>query len=588
MISIEQLFEAASRHFEARRYAQASELYRAILEIDPDHSAAHYSLGLIAGIEGDESSALARFERAIAGQPHEPAYYYNYATLLHRRARFDEAIRHYGTALSLNPQHAGALNNLGAILLLRGETAAAEEKLRHALRIQPDNVNALTNIGNIRKDQGEPEDAIAWYRRALATDPRYAVAGSNLLLCMLYSNSYSAAQIFKEHCARGRAVSEAISDSIHASVADAHPDRPLRIGYVSPDLRRHSVAYFFEPILAAHNRSLFEIFCYADVAAPDEVSVRFQQYRCVWRSIYGMHDRQAAETIAGDRIDILVDLAGHSGNNRLGVFARKPAPVQITYLGYPATTGLEQIDYRITDSLADPPGEEQYHSERLIRLPGGFLCYRPPQEPLSVSPSPSSSNGFITFGSLNNVSKMCPDVIQTWIRVLRETPDSQLVLKSKVFANHGYAQRLREIFAEAGIAQNRMHLLRHSPSTADHLRVYNRIDISLDTFPYNGTTTTCESLWMGVPVIALRGAHHASRVGVSLLSRIGLSSMVAGNQKEYVRLARFLASDVKRLTKLRESLRPALVRSPVCDARKFTKELESAYRTVWHNAVKPR
>jgi predicted O-linked N-acetylglucosamine transferase (SPINDLY family) len=585
MIETERLLDAAAAHYEAGRLAQAARIYETILAALPEHAAANYSLGLIAALQGDEQRALSLFGRAVHSGPGQAAYYYNYATMLHRHCRYDEALEQYQRALERNPEHAGARNNRGAILLLQGRLTEAEDEFRAALRRQPDNIDALTNLGNLAKDRGEPETAIDWYERALAIDPAYPIAASNRLLCMLYSPDFSARDIHAAHCAwQRRMAPERIQPLDHVAV-DRSLDRRLRIGYVSPDLRRHSVAYFFEPILAAHDRTRVEVYCYADVAAPDATTELLRRYPGVWRSIYGRGDQQVVEQIRADRIDICVDLAGHSARNRLGVFLRKPAPVQVTYLGYPATTGLDVMDYRITDWLADPAGEEAFYSEELIRLAGGFLCYCPPRERIDPGPAPVRTSGYITFGSFNNLSKITAAVVDVWAGILRSVPDSRLLVKAKAFADPAFADAFRNRFAERGVAAGRIITRGHAANAADHLRMYNEVDISLDTFPYNGTTTTCESLWMGVPPVVLAGAHHASRVGVSICTRLGLSGLIAADTAAYARLAAFLATDTNRLATLRRTLRGALLQSSLCNAGQCAAELENAYRQMWRRRL---
>jgi predicted O-linked N-acetylglucosamine transferase (SPINDLY family) len=303
----------------------------------------------------------------------------------------------------------------------------------------------------------------------------------------------------------------------HANSPD--PNRRLRIGYLSPDFCRHSVAFFIESLLAAHDRSAFEILCYANVSQTDIITERLQGLADKWRDIVHLSDQQVAELVRADAVDILVDLVGHTVNNRLLVFARKPAPVQISYLGYPNTTGLSTIDYRLTDAWADPPGRaDRFHTETLVRLQGGFLCYQPWPGTPEVSPLPALTSGHITFASFNNATKVNPEVIALWSKILRLLPNARLIMKALQLGDIGTRQRFAQLFEQNGVSMERVELLGWASSTAEHLELYNRVDIGLDPFPYNGTTTTCEALWMGVPVIVLAGNTHAARVGVSLLS----------------------------------------------------------------------
>ncbi|MFW6255150.1 MAG: hypothetical protein ACOC41_09510, partial [Chitinivibrionales bacterium] len=357
-------------------------------------------------------------------------------------------------------------------------------------------------------------------------------------------------------------------------------DRPLRIGYISPDFRLHSVAYFLEPLLQFHTKSLFEIYCYSDVAVPDDVTKRLQTHVHKWRIIAGATDTQVADQVYNDRIDILVDLAGHSGKNRLGVFMMKPAAIQVTYLGYPATTGLSTMDYRLTDEYADPAGQEIYHTEELYRLPASFLCYRPPEIYPKVAESPCRQNGYITFGSFNNLPKISEDVIRLWADILTRIPSSRMVIKTRQTRDPVVCKRIGDSFAAFGIEPARIQFLGHVSNVKDHLCCYNKIDIALDTFPYNGTTTTFEALWMGVPVVSLRGDHHASRVGYSIMSNLGLESLVAESPEKYSRIATFLSEDISRLGILKKSLRGVLSGSVLCDSRGFVQKVELAYREM--------
>jgi len=312
------------------------------------------------------------------------------------------------------------------------------------------------------------------------------------------------------------------------------------------------------------------------------VTARLRAHADHWRNIIGLSDDDAADRVRRDRIDILVDLTGHTGRNRMLLFARRPAPVQVTWLGYANTTGLSGMDYRLTDALADPPGEsDAVHSETLVRLPDGFLCFGPPDDAPDVAAAPFHAAGHVTFGSFNSLAKLTADVIATWARILQQLPDSRLLLKSRPFADESVQARVLRLFAEHGIEGGRIALLARIPSTRDHLAAYGRLDIALDTFPYNGTATTSEALWMGVPVVTLAGAVHAARVGVSLLTAVGLEALVADEPDAYVEKAVELAGDTHRRAELRGTLRQRLIDSSLCNAVEFTRNLEETYRWMW-------
>jgi predicted O-linked N-acetylglucosamine transferase (SPINDLY family) len=361
------------------------------------------------------------------------------------------------------------------------------------------------------------------------------------------------------------------------------PERRLKIGYVSPDFRTHSVAYFFEGLLRWHDNKVVETFCYALTPHKDETTERLQQQASVWRDVSTLDDAALVKQARADGIDILVDLAGHTARNRLTVFAARAAPVQMTYLGYPSTTGLSRMDYRLTDERADPPGEEAFHSERLVRLPGCFLCYQPPLRSPSVAGAPMVHNGYITFGSFNNLAKINANVVALWSEILQAVPGSRLLIKNPSLTDGVTAERYRAMFDTHGISSDRTELLGLVPDPQAHLDTYRRIDIALDTFPYNGTTTTCEALYMGVPVITLAGQAHAGRVGLSILGNLGLDELIARSPDDYVSCAASLATNQERICDLRNTLRERLLTSAICDADSFARKVEQAFRQIWHD-----
>jgi predicted O-linked N-acetylglucosamine transferase (SPINDLY family) len=366
---------------------------------------------------------------------------------------------------------------------------------------------------------------------------------------------------------------------------DSDPARKLRVGYVSADFRQHAVASFIEPIIAAHDRTQVSVTCYSD-GMPDAVTARLREVARpdAWRDVRPLTDEALARQIIDDKIDILVDLAGHTSGNRLLTFARRPAPVQITYCGYPGTTGLAAIGWRLTDALADPPGDaDRQHAEQLWRLPHGFLCFQPDPELGTPSRPPCSLNGgtAVTFGSFNNLSKLGDEVLAAWARILEGVPGSRLFLKSRALTDEEPRQRLRRVFADHGIAPQRLEFAPYAATTQDHLSLYSQVDLALDPFPYNGTTTTCEALWMGVPVLSLGGKTHAGRVGASLLNAVGFPELVVGSIDKYVAAAVALAADRERLATYRAELRPRMTSSPLTNPRLITADIESAYREMW-------
>jgi len=351
---------------------------------------------------------------------------------------------------------------------------------------------------------------------------------------------------------------------------------------VSPDFRNHSVARFFLPLLEGHDRGAVEIACYAELARSDAVSERIRSLADRWSPTVGLSHDELAARIRGDAIDVLVDLAGHTSDNRLLTFARTPAPVQATWLGYPGTTGVAAIGWRFSDAECEPPGDaDRRSSERIWRLPHGFHCFAPPADAPAVAPPPCAARGSVTFGSFNNFLKLAPETIALWGRVLAAMPGAQLLLKSNFVFDAAAHQRHLERFAAAGIDPSRIVILPYMPDERAHLAAYGEIDVALDPFPYNGTTTTCEALWMGVPVVTLRGDRHAARVGASLLTRVGLPDLIAGDEAAYIAVAAALAAAPQRLAALRAGLRAQVAASPLCDAGGFARAVEDAYRAMW-------
>lgn len=428
------------------------------------------------------------------------------------------------------------------------------------------------NLDMALHEMGRPDEATAAFRQALALKPDLAAAHSNLILAMNYDDGVTQDEILTESRRWGAAHG---APGVDRPAADGR-QRRLRIGYVSPDFRRHSVGHFIAPIIANHDRWSFEVYCYAEVATPDDQTARFQSLAQGWRSTVGLSDGAVAEQIRHDGIDILVDLAGHTAGNRLGVFAEQPAPVQLTWIGYPNTTGMAAMGYRFTDAVADPPGAaDNEHTETLLRLEHGFLCFAPPDGGPDIAPAPSLKTGHVTFGSFNHLPKVNPGVVAVWAAILRRTPGSRLIIKSRTLADRSTRERYGALFAAEGVEPDRVELLSWIASSSGHLEAYGRVDIALDPFPYNGTTTTCEALWMGVPVVTLRGSRHAGRVGASLLTRLGLDELIADTVDGYIDIAATLDPE-----RQRHGLRQRMADSTLCDAETMTRDVEAAYRRL--------
>lgn len=485
--------------------------------------------------------------------------------------------------LRLGKKFSGVWTNLGVALKQQERIAEAILAFEKELEQFPNMSKTLSNLAGAYSRQGRHEEAIAAYRRAIAQDPADPMLNSNMLLSLQYVNSISPRKLLAEHRAWAERHAAAALASTPAHANAPNRDRPLRIGYVSADLRTHPVAFFIGPVLAAHDRTQVSVYCYASNSYKDALTQNLRAHADAWRDISNQSDDACAALIRQDSIDILVDLSGHTARNRLMLFARKPAPLQVTYLGYPGTTGLSSIDYRLTDTWADPPGSsETLHSETLVRIPSGFLCYRAPDNAPAIGPLPAASNGYVTFASFNNSAKLSQPTIELWSKILRALPGSRLLLKSSFLGDAETQRYFYGRFERCGVDADRIDMQGRTAGMLNHLRMYGGVDIALDPTPYCGTTTTCEALWMGVPVITLSGDRHSGRVGVSLLSVTGLTDFIARNHDQYVQIAQSTAQNLTRLEKLRKTLRRQVRQSPLCESKRLARALEQAYRAMWH------
>ena len=500
--------------------------------------------------------------------------------VLKQTRRITDSLTPMQKSVQLAPQDAEAHNNLGVTLKELGKLDEAEASYRQAILLKSDYAKAHCNLGNTLQSLGRLDQALVSYNQAIELKIDFSEAYSNKNLCLNYFPSGSSLFIFEQHLEFKKQFSRLQTEPFFSPWSNLQAEKRLRIGYVSGDFRKHSVAYFFEPLLQHHNSNVVETFCYYNNVPIDEMTERLMATSDHWRPIVGITDSEVANLIRNDKIDILVDLSGHSSKNRLLVFAQKPAPIQVTWLGYPNTTGLSEIDYRFTDIIADPIGEaDELHSEALVRLPNGFQCYKGNEAFYSNSELPFMRRGHITFGSFNNLAKVTPEVIKIWSNILHKIPTSHLLLKGSQI-NHLKSHYL-ELFKQEGITENRIEYHIRLPNIDDHLALYNTIDIGLDPFPFNGATTTCEALWMGVPVITLMGDRHVGRVGASILTNVGLTDFIAQDIDGYIQLAVEMAANTNYLKKIRKDLRKRMKRAPLCDGRSFASDVESAYQKMW-------
>jgi protein O-GlcNAc transferase len=542
------------------------------------YAQAHFNLGVVLVRQGRVDEAVVCFRRAAALKPDDADAHVHLANALLGLGKARDAAASYHRALALRPSDASLHNNLGNALKDESRLEEAAASYERALALKPDLAEAHCNLGNARREQGRLDEAISAYERALALRPDFAGAHSNLLLTQHYMQRVSSAEMLTSAQRFGAMFDGLASPAIHA--AHRAEPRRLRIGYVSGDFRQHAVGYFLAGVLEAHDRDTVEIFCYSNNSRIDATTRRIQKAAEHCRCLVGLSDAAAAALIREDGVDILVDLSGHTAKNRLPMFALRPAPVQVSWLGYFGSTGLRAIDYLVMDAWAVPPGEDCWHTEAIVRLPHGRFCYAPPDyAPPPVDP-PARARGFITFGSFNNIAKLGPDVVRLWAHVLAATPSSRLVLKWKTLDDARARNDIAAAFAAAGVAGERLELRGFSPH-ADMLAQYGDIDVALDPFPFGGGLTSCEALWMGVPVVTMPGDRPASRQTVGFLECLGLRGCVARLSPEYVRCATDLGEDINRLTEIRRTLRSRFARSALCDSATFTSTLEAAFREMW-------
>ena len=538
----------------------------------PDNPAVLDNLALACQQAGDPAGAARALERCLTLRPGHLDTLARLARLELSLGRLEQAAGHYGACLEQQPDNTAFLTALGNVREFQGELSAAEGFYRRAHALKPDQPGLASNLANVLSAQGLVREALALYRRALDADPGNGIARSNYLLNLHYDVDLDARAIFEEHLARtcgmGAGGEAAPADTRFATPDAGKREGLPRLGFVSPDLRNHSVACFFEPLLESLVRSGVDCFCYADVARPDPVTRRLQALGAHWRDVSGQEIGALQRRIGADGVGVLVDLAGHTSARNMDLFARRAAPVQLTWLGYPDTTGLASMDFRLVDRVTDPD-EDGLCSETRIRMDGCFLCYRAPPDAPPVSELPARRNGHVTFGSFNNLAKLNDRVLASWAGLLRRVPAARLYIKNPSLSDASTRERLRSCLVGLGVDAGRIELVGRTAQTRDHLALYRHVDIALDSFPYNGTTTTCEALWMGVPVVTLAGKSHMARVGASLLNAVGFPQWVADCEEAYIGTAAELARDLGALAALRSGLREHMRASALCDAGSF-------------------
>ena len=562
------------------RREEAIALFERGISMDPTRAELHNNLGNALKERGDLDGAVGRYHRALKLRPDFAQAHSNLGNALQSLGQFEAACASYHRALEIDPRFDVAWSNLGNAARELGRLEEAEAAYRRALALNAGNVEALNNLASVLKDGCRFDEALACLRRALALKPDFETAHHNLLMIMQYDPTLSPGQLLEEHREFDRRFAAGLAPALLRRRNLPEPGRCLRVGYVSGDFGRHPVGFFLMPVLAAHDRDEVEIFAYSDRITEDEMTRNLRQACDSWRKTVDLDDASFASRVAADGIDILVDLSGHTPRNRLLAFARRPAPVQATWAGYVGTTGMAAMDYLIADARQMPAGAESEAVERIVRLPYAYVCYQAPPYAPAVGELPALQSGRVTFGCFNNLSKVNETVIALWARLLKRLPQAQLVLKTMQLDDAALRQRYAGLFAAQGIDSTRVDL-RGRSRHGGLLATYGEIDIALDPFPYSGGLTTLESLWMGVPVVTKRGDRFAGRHSTSHLAAAGLPELIAADAEEYLDIACGLASDLDRLAALRRTLRPRMAASPSCDGRRFTRDLEAAYRRLW-------
>lgn len=564
---------------ESGALAPAVQAHLESVRLDPGSAPAHFNLALVRLALGSLSEAEPGFREAIRLRPDFPEAWVGLADTLESAGRYEEALDALDAAIRLRPRYAGAIFNAGLLLRRLGRLDEAEARLRGIPEYHPDSANTMIALAGSLRDQGRIEEAIDTLRAVVGKLPNSGPAQSELLFALGFSDRISDEALFSEHLWAGCRAEAEVARWCEDFPNSPDPERVLNVGYLSGDFRGHSVALFTEFLFERHRRDRVKVFAYSSTGQPDAVTARFRSAADCWRDVREQFDAAVARAILEDRIDILIDLAGHTGDQRIGVLAGRAAPVQMTWLGYMNTTGLTRVDYKITDPVADPEGlTESLHTERMLRMPHSQWCFRPPAAARDAAVSREAPGGAFTFGSFNQFSKVSDTTLGLWSAVLRAIPAARMRVVGVPRGNA--SATLSAKLSAAGVAPSRFDLVERQP-LADYYAGYGHVDACLDTTPYSGGTTTCDALWMGVPVITLAGTRSMSRSSGSLLSAAGLPDLVARSPADFVSIASRLSGQGPWTTAARVELRKRMRASPLMDEARFTEDLEALFRKAW-------
>jgi protein O-GlcNAc transferase len=581
--NLETLYEQALLEYESGEPDKAMSTTQKILKLQPNYGSAYTLIGLVEYERGNVDTAVRWWNELARLEPGNPEPHINLGTLRQKEHRHEQAVSHFRDAVRRAPDDLGANLKLGLILSTTGHVSEAMQIGERLARLSPNRPEGFSLLANGLHEQGLCEQSRAAFDEALSKKTDDTTLIGNALFSSLYSDALSDTEILKIHSELSLKLHQLATQNdepVRCTVRIRDAGSRIRVGYLSPDLLKHPVGYFVEPILTYHDRENFEVICYSDNASTDELTKRLRNLELTWHECSAWSDGRLEEQIRSDELDILIDLCGHTAKNRAMLLARKPAPILATYLGYPGKTERPANDWLIADHHLCPSEQKIDSHERIARLGNCFLCYQPQPDSPDVAQPPFEKNGFITFGSFNHLAKLTDSTIRLWSRVLDAVPDSRLVLKALPLADKETRDLTQRRFADCGIDTTRIDPLPPTVPLSAFLAEYSRMDIALDTVPYNGGTTTCDALWMGVPVVTLPGGRFCSRMGASVLSSVGLKEFVATNSNDFVRLAAALAADTQRLRTIRSSLRNQVQDSLLCNSEEFSRNFEETIRTM--------
>lgn len=577
---VESLYHSGLVHQEIKQFLQAKQAYLQVLEINPNHIASRNNLGLVYQALTEFSLAQEQFMKCLDIQPDYSSAYNNLGNIAKQLGHLEEAIKNYQQAIELSPLNPVFLCNLGNAYKSGNQPELALRMYDLALEQEPNHIDSLLNSGLTLRACGLIDEAIETIQKSieLAESNKKLLMYHHLLFSYLYQTDLSAAQ-FLDHCQPWNHLMESQVSLLNNKNYRKNQKR-IKLAYLSPDFRNHSAAFFYPSLFKHNNRELFDIYIYSDVFSPDGFTFKFKELSENWRDTHSLTDSQVSELIQNDSIDILVEPGtGFTLHHRFRVFAACPAPLQITLC--PTTSGLKRMDYRVSTDWLDPEDGIKRNNEKLLYLPHTVLCYQPPDEAIEVSGMPALDNDYITFGSFNHLSKINPEVIRVWSQILIQTPRSKLILKNRSLSSEELQQKIITAFSKHGIGADRLKLLSHTLTRKEHLELYHQVDIALDPFPYNGHTTTCEALWMGVPVMTLKGKTHFGRVASGFMHLLNLDQWIAEHSQDYIQKIIDATQDIEQISHLRHNLRERLLNSQICDSQNFIRQLEKLYSEVW-------